>query len=432
MLVAIVLAALALRVVAIVADGGYEPANDAFEYDYYARAIAEGDGYPRSGYLLHGGPTAIRGPGYPYFLGGVYALSGSSATAGRLAGALLGALAVLLTYLIARRLWGSRVGLVAAGLAAAFPPLVLLSRELLSESLFIALELGAVLCALNFRRSGGGLRWAAAAGALCGLALLTRNTGLALLLCLPLGVLVFQPRLRPRALIGPLVLLAVAALAVAPWTVRNAVQFGRFVPLTTSTGITASGVYNETSYRDTDSHGGWRDPQIVPRFTRLFVTPGLDEADVDATLRREARSFAWQHPGYVVETFAWNLLRMFEVGGGSVVDSKGRAIDDRGIGSATPTAERAGLAIVALLAIAGTLALIQSRSGKARDGGGSPGMPHGPVFFWLLPIVIITMTAFLNGLPRDRVPADPFLLILAAIGLTALWDRTRGDASRTR
>lgn len=432
MLVAIVLAALALRVVAIVADGGYEPANDAFEYDYYARAIAEGGGYPRSGYLLHGGPTAIRGPGYPYFLGGVYALSGSSATAGRLAGAVLGALAVLLTYLIARRLWGSRVGLVAAGLAAVFPPLVLLSRELLSESLFIALELGAVLCALNFRRSGGSLRWAAAVGALCGLALLTRNTGLALLLCLPLGVLVSQPRLRPRALIAPLVLLTVAALVVAPWTVRNAVQFGRFIPVTTSAGITASGVYNQASFRDSDTHGAWRDPRQVPRFTPLFVTPGTDEAAVDAILRREARDFAWQHPGYAAEVFAWNLLRMFEVAGGSVVDSRGRAVEDRGIGSATPLTERAGLAIVVFFALAGTLALIAARPTKARNAGGPAVLPKGPLFLWLLPSLIVVMTAFLNGLPRDRVPADPFLLILAAIGLRALWDRTRGHASRAR
>lgn len=432
LLVAILFLALALRVAAIGADGGYEPANDAFEYDYYAQAIAGGDGYPRSGYLLQGGPTAIRGPGYPYFLGGVYALGGNSLTAGRLAGAALGALAVLLIYLIARRLWGSRVGLVAAGLAAVFPPLVLLSRELLSESLFIPLELGAVLCALNFRRSGGSLRWAAAAGALCGLALLTRNTGLALLICLPLGVLVTQPRLRPQALIGPLVLLAAAALVVAPWTARNEARFGRFIPVTTSAGITASGVYNPASFGDSPTHGAWRDPRLVPRFTPLFVTPGRDEAEVDAILRREARDFAWQHPGYVAEVFAWNLLRLFEVTGGSVVDKRGRSVDDRGIGSATPSVERAGLVLVVLLALAGTLALIFSRPVRAGKLGGPTGPPRGPLFLWLLPILIVVMTAFLNGLPRDRLPADPFLLILAAIGLTVLWDRGREHASQAR
>jgi 4-amino-4-deoxy-L-arabinose transferase-like glycosyltransferase len=431
-LVTILLVALALRVAAIATDNGYEPANDAFEYDYYARAIAEGDGYPRSGYLLQGGPTAIRGPGYPYFLGGVYALSGSSTTAGRLASAVLGALAVLLIYLIARRLWGSRIGFVAAGLAAVFPPLVLLSRELLSESLFIVLELGAVLCALNFRRSGGSLRWAAAAGALCGLTLLTRNTGFALLVCLPLGVLISQPRLRPRALVGPLVLLAVAALVVAPWTVRNTAQFGRLVPVTTSAGITASGTYNPVSFRDSDTHGAWRDPRSVPRLTSLFVTPGRDEAEVDTILRRKARNFAWQHPGYVAEVFAWNLLRMFEVAGGSVVDRAGRAVDDRGVGSATLSSERVGLAIVALLALAGTLALIVSRPSKTRNCGEPVGLPRGPLFFWLLPALIVLMTAFLNGLPRDRLPADPFLLILAAIGAAVLWDRVRGQASQAR
>lgn len=424
-MVAILALALALRVAAIAVDGGYEPANDAFEYDYYARAIAGGDGYPRSGYLLQGGPTAIRGPGYPYFLGGVYALSGSSATVGRLAGAALGVLAVLLIYLLARRLWGARVGLVAAGLAAVFPPLVLLSRELLSESLFIVLELSAVLCALNFRRSGGRLRWATAAGALCGLALLTRNTGLALLLCLPLGVLVSQPRLRARARAGPLALLASAALVVAPWAARNTVQFGRLVPVTTSAGITASGTYNPASFRAGDTHGAWRDPRTVPHFAPLFETPGLDEAEVDSILRREAREFAWQHPGYVAEVFAWNLSRMFELTGGSVVGRRGDPVDDRGIGSATPCAERAGLAVAVLLALVGAFALLRAPGGKARNLPRWPGLPRGPLFLWLLSGLIIVMTAFLNGLPRDRLPADPFLLILAAIGLTVLWDRGR-------
>lgn len=430
-LVAIVLVGLALRIAAIAADSGYTPANDAFEYDYYARAIADGDGFPRSGYLLQGGPTAIRGPGYPYFLGGVYALTGSSATAGRIAGALLGALAIVLTYLIARRIWGDRVGLVAAALTAAFPPLVLLSRELLSESLFIVLELGAVLCALNFRRSGGALRWAAAGGALCGLALLTRNTGLALLLPLALGVLVLQPRFRLWALLGPAVLLATAALVVAPWTVRNAVQFERFVPLTTSVGITASGVYNPASY-DSGTHGAWRDPRIVPGLAPLFRAPGLDEAEVDEALRREARDFAWRHPGYVAEAFGWNLGRMFELTGGSVVDRDGNAVDDRGIGSATSTSERIGIAIVALLGLVGTLALIFSRRENRGDSRRPSALPRGPLFLWLIPILTLMTTALVNGLPRDRLPADPFLLILAAIGLTMLWDRAHGRETQAR
>lgn len=401
----------------IVADSGYSPQNDAFEYDYYARSIAAGDGLPESGYLRQGGPTAIRGPGYPYLLGVLYALSGDSVTVGRLAGGALGVLAVFLLYLIGKRIWGGRVGLIAAALAAVFPPLVLLSRELWSETLFIPLELGAVLCVLNFRRSGGELRWAAAAGALCGLALLTRNSAAPLLICIPLGMIVVPVRLSLKALRAPLAVLGVAALVLAPWAIRNTEDFGRFVPVTTSTGITAAGVYNPTSFQDSGSHGAWRDPQVVPGFTYLFETPGIDEAEVDSTLRREARDFAWAHPGYVAEVFAWNLARMFELSGGSVVDGEGSVITARGIGSATPPAERAGLLVGVALAICGAAAILRSRR-RGREGA-RPFFPSGPLFLWLIPALTLFLTALLNGLPRDRLPVDPFLLLLAAVG--AAW-----------
>lgn len=414
-----------LRFAAIAADSGYSPQNDAFEYDYYARSIAAGDGYPESGYLRQRGPTAIRGPGYPYLLGAVYALSGDSVMVGRLAGAALGVLAVFLLYLIAKRIWGRRVGLIAAALAAVFPPLVLLSRELWSETLFIPLELGAVLCVLNFRRSGGELRWAAAAGALCGLALLTRNTAAPLLICIPLGVVVAPVRLRLKTLGPPLAVLAVAALVLAPWAIRNTSAFGRFVPVTTSTGITASGVYNPTSFHDSSSHGAWRDPQVVPGFTYLFETPGIDEAEVDSRLRSEARDFAWGHPGYVAEVFAWDLARMFELSGGSVVDGSGNSIDTRGIGSATPPLERAGLLAAGLLALCGAAAIFTSRR-RGREHAGGLFFPAGPLFLWLIPALTLFLTALLNGLPRDRLPADPFLLLLAAVGAAWLLALTVG------
>jgi 4-amino-4-deoxy-L-arabinose transferase-like glycosyltransferase len=367
----------------------------------------------------------VRGPGYPYVLGGTYALSDDSRAAGRIVGAALGALSVLLLFLIAKRIWGRRVGLAAAALAAVFPPLVLLSRDLVSETLFIALELGALLCVLNFRRSGGALRWAAAAGGLCGVAALTRNTGLALMLPVALGVWTARPWLRPGSLAAPLLAVACAALVVTPWIVRDAAEFGRFVPVTTSAGFGASGTYNEPSYRDATSHGAWRNPQSVPGLTALFATPGLDEAEVDAKLRRRATKFAWEHPAYVATTSAWNLLRLFEISGGSVVDAEGQVVADRGIGSATPTSERSGLAIVVILALLGVVAIVRSRP---RGPHGPPRIPRGPLFLWLVPILMILIAAPIAGLPRYRLPADPFLLILAAIGLVSAWDRLSARA----
>jgi 4-amino-4-deoxy-L-arabinose transferase-like glycosyltransferase len=418
----IVLLALVLRIVVIAFDTGYRPANDALEYDYYARSIASGDGYPESGYLLQGGPTAIRGPGYPYLLGAVYAASNDSVAAGRLLDAALGALTVLLLYLIVRRIWGRRVALVAAALTAVFPPLVLLSRDLVSESLFIPLELAAVLCVLEFRSSGGMLRWAAMAGAIAGLAALTRPTGFVLMIPIALGVWTLRPRLRVESLLAPLLCLLCAVLILVPWIVRDALEFGRFVPVTTSGGIATAGTYNEASYRDSSNHGAWRDPQVVPRFRPLFTTPGIDEATVDSVLRRDARDFAWEHPGYVAEATAWNLLRLFEIFGGSVVDGNGKVVSDRGIGSADPTTERAGLAIAVGLGVVGLFAMFSAGSRTKREGK-PPRVPRGPLFLWLVPILMIAAAAPIAGVPRYRLPADPFLLILAAIGLLALWDR---------
>lgn len=416
---AIVLLALLLRIAVVAADSGYQPANDALEYDYLARSIAAGDGYPQSGYLLQGGPTAFRGPAYPLLLGAVYAVSGDSITAGRLLGALLGAAIVALLYLLAKRVWGRRVGLLAAALAAVFPPLVLLSRELLSESLFIALELSAILCVLEFRRSGRMPRWSVAAGVLCGLAILTRPNGFVLTVPIVLGLWTLRPRLRWSALTAPLTSLLCAGLVVAPWVIRDAVEFGRLVPVTTSGGVAAAGTYNEASYRGGDA-GAWRDPQAIPRFRPLFTTPGIDEATVDVNLRREAREFALEHPGYVLEASAWNLLRLFEIVGGSVVDKHGNPIEARGIGSEDPLAERIALALVVPLAAIGFFTLFGPWN---RKGGKLPRVPRGPLFLWSVPILLLLAALPLAGVPRYRLLIDPFILILAAIGLPALWDR---------
>lgn len=336
-----------------------------------------------------------------------------------------------LVFLIGRRIWGFPVGLLAALFAALFPPLVLLSRDLVSESLFIPLELLAVICMLNFRRAGGSAAWAAATGVALGAAILTRNTGFALVVPVLIGLAPAAAGPWPGRLRAPAIGLGCAILAMAPWLIRDAVEFGRLVPVTTSGGISISGTYNEASFRQGDTHGAWRDPQIVPAFRHLFEEPGRDEADVDEILRDDAISFAWEHPGYVASTSAWNVLRLFEIEGGSVVNSHGEPLDQRGVGSETPVAERVGLALAVVLAALGIAVLVRARS-RSRRTGLPPAPPSGPAFLWSVPVVMLAIAIPVAGVPRYRLPADPFMLLLAAIAVVSAVEALRGRRGGAR
>jgi 4-amino-4-deoxy-L-arabinose transferase-like glycosyltransferase len=411
----IVAVALIARLGVVATDDGYTPKHDAFDYDRHAVSIAAGDGYPISGYAIEGGPSALRAPGYPYALGATYAALGVGADGGRILNALFGALTVLLVVLLGTRIGGPRAGLIAGALAAVFPPLALLSRDLYSENLFIPIALAIPLAALRFR-DGGGWRWVVAVGLLCGLSALTRNPGPAVFLPALIGVWWMRPRLSGRALAAPAVALLIACLTVVPWTIRNAVDFGRFIPVTTSTGFALAGTYNEASESDERYATSWRTPSIVAEYEPLFRTPGIDEGTLDATLRREATEFARDHPGYVAEVAWHNGLRLFMLEGASVVDDK-TAVDTRGIGSGSTTGERIALALIVPFALAGAV-LLARRHRRIRVAGNAAGDPlSATAFVWLIPVLVLLAAALVAGLPRYRLPADPFMLILAALAI---------------
>ena len=251
-----------------------------------------------------------------------------------------------------------------------------------------------------------------AAGLLCGVATLTRNPGGVLILPILLGVWTVRPRLSARALAAPAVVLGCVALTMVPWTARNWADFGRFVPVTSSTGFGLAGTYNPVSESDERHPGAWRTPVIVPEYTPLFRTPGIDEATLDATLRGESVEFALDHPAYVAEVSGRNLLRLFELGDDSVVGRDSVPVRQRGIGSNVSDLERVGLALAVVLAVLGAVAAVRRA------------VPRGPAFLWLIPLLTVLVAAPIAGLPRYRVPADPFLLILAALGVSWLWQRT--------
>jgi 4-amino-4-deoxy-L-arabinose transferase-like glycosyltransferase len=427
LVVGLLLVALVARVGVVLATPDFEPINDAAKYVEHAESIAAGDGYPPSSIVPGDQPTAYTPPGWPYLLGGVFALAGDDVKAARVAqAALVGVAGVALAGLVAFQLWGSVAALLTLGLAAVYPPLVVSASGLLSEPLFVVLELASVAAALALRRSGR-LRWAAAAGALAGLAILSRSNGVVLLL--PLALAVWGrpaasreatdklPRLR--ALRTPAVLLACAALTVAPWTIRNAVVFDQFIPVTTQTGITLAGTYNETSRTDPRFPGAWRVPNADPALARLIARTGPDgEPALDDALGRAAREYALDRPGYVAGVAWRNSLRVLGLGGSDY--NRQATAAELDLGSRWNDLFTYGALPFALLAAAGCATAAALRT---------------PRWVWAVPLLMLATSVLASATQRFRQPADPFLLMLAALGLSAALGliaarRTTGAAER--
>jgi hypothetical protein len=392
--------ALGLRLLVALAHLDAPLSFDPADYDRHARSLVDHLNYP-SAYAAGPGPTAFRPPGYPMFLAGVYAVTGGGPGAGRVAQALLGTVIVALIGLIALQLWGMRAKVVASGIAAVYPPLVLVGATLLSEPLFVVLLLGATAAALAHRRAGRGVRWALAAGVLAGLAWLTRS--LALLAFLPLAWLLWdgRPRWSRAALAAPATFLAAAALVVAPWTARNLAVLDAFIPVSDQAGYTLAGTYNETARRDPVDPGLWRPAQADPHNARLMTAGRPTEVEYNARLLAAAREHALEHPGYVLEVAARNTVRMLQLDDRQIL--RRQLVEESGVGAFWRAAGAWAFYLLALLALL---------------GAGTRLARSAPRALWAIPAAMLLVVFIEPGL-RMRAPIDAFLVLLAAAAATA-------------
>ena len=189
---AIVAAGIAVRVAHTLLVAPWPPGffNDEAYYKAVAELVARGAGFVRPGEFFGQGisiPTAERPPLYSLALAGLVKLRLGGPDGMRLLGAVSGGAVIALLGLLGRRLAGDRAGLIAAGLAAAYPTLIAADGALMTESLYGMFAAAALLLVqgqLRDRTCG----CAALLGAVGGLAALTRGEGLILLpvLLLPL------------------------------------------------------------------------------------------------------------------------------------------------------------------------------------------------------------------------------------------------------
>ncbi|HJX48707.1 MAG TPA: glycosyltransferase family 39 protein [Gaiellaceae bacterium] len=176
--------------------------------------------------FIPGEPSAYTQPLYGWFLIPVYWIFGRSWLSIGLAQIVLAVVTALLVYEIGRRLLGARAGIAAAAIATLNPYLIWhdvhVNREIVDQVCAAALVLLTLAVADRPSR-----RLAALLGVVTGLAMLG-NTRLAAVPVICAAYLVWRlPRARSSAVVAALVLCG-AAVAVAPWLVRNKVQLGCF------------------------------------------------------------------------------------------------------------------------------------------------------------------------------------------------------------
>jgi dolichyl-phosphate-mannose-protein mannosyltransferase len=389
-----------VRLLVVRLTPGYIPRHDDLSYLKHALALERTGAYPILRFGSRHLHTAYRPPGLP---AAVHATLGGNVRTDRLVQVVVGTILVGLIGVVAWQVWDRRTALVAMGLAALSPALVLFGASIISESLFAALEVGAVAAALQARRAERRIRWALLAGVLAGLAALTRPQGL---IALPaIALIAWRPDRRAALAI------VVAGLgAISPWTIRNAITMHAFVPISTEAGNTLAGTYNSVAWH---KRAQWVMPRKSHVYTPVYRANRFSETGTDAGLRSAVLHWVLRHPGYPAYVLAENVPRLAGLAGtGWSADSLRYA--------SLPTSPapllRLGLLVTTALALAG------AATARARR------LPAG---WWLAGGVVLASAAFVNAEQRFAVPLQPWLLLLAAAGLVSGVERAaRAVASR--
>jgi len=233
-LIALCALGLALRLGVIFKTQSYRLNPGAMEHDSIARGLLHGQGFSFGDFGYYG-PSSVQSPPFPVLLAGFFKIFGEAAPAAYAAAmvfnALVGSLAIRQTYLMARTLGATvGVGLLAAAACCVWPTQVYASNFVQAIDLIIAAQTAMVVLFYRGVRSGSAWTWA-------GFSLIATLAALTEPVLLPIaaftGILILfwrglALRLRVR---NALILLAMALVVIGPWTVRNRMVHGAWVPI---------------------------------------------------------------------------------------------------------------------------------------------------------------------------------------------------------
>jgi len=387
--------------------------GDEYFYSMQARLVADGRGFLNPfGYYAPVGtpqhrvfPTAIHPPLYTIFLSIPAKLGIDTPTEQRIVTALLGCVTVFLIGILAQRLTGRNgVGLLAALIAAAYPPLWSNDSVLGLETLYAFLVIAALLAVYRLWAKPS-LGAAALLSLWLSFATLTRSEGVLLFLMMALPTIVLVKgvtRVFRWKMVGVMAL--VGLVVVGPWVVRNLTTFEKPTTLGTGFGwVLLDGSCDATFYGN--KLGYWDDSCQLKNYP-----PRMEETLVDAKARKQAIEYLKDHKSRIPVVMAARVGRVFDVYRPFQNVEFNQFFERRG--DVTSWMILFAYWAMAPFAIGGLFVLRKRRV---------------PIFPFLAIVVATTITVALSfGITRYRAPVEAIIPVLAAIAIAALWGRLRG------
>jgi hypothetical protein len=394
---------IALRLAYVIVTSGHPLDGDEPEYDLEARFAAAGDFLWSTTPYGNAHASTWKAPGYGAFLGVLYEILGSHPDrALAVQSVLLPPFTIGLTWLLGRRLFGVTAGVLAAVVVALYPNAWQFEVRLYAESVATPLTVAVLLAVLT----AAALTWRRVVfvGALLGVLVLIRPSSI--ILIAPIAVCWWALEgsrtgtLRLAATVG------IAALVVAPWSLRNATLEGPWVPLSVQSAA-GYGVFNDDSANDPDLPWAWR---AIPQRDRELFSVERTDGELYDELNRRMFDYIEEHPSSVPEAFLYNgVLRLYDlrppdqVLGETDFEGRTRAVAGVGLGAYW---------VLGALALAGLV--LSWRRGRRTLVFACAALALGAS-------VVFTT----DSTTRYRAPLEPLIVVLAASAVAPTLARTR-------
>ncbi len=376
---------------------------DAQRYHEWATAIAHGE-------LYEDGPF-YQAPLYPYLLGFLYLVFGSSPIVIYLFQSLSGLVLIFLIYIVGNRTYGARCGLTAAGIAAFYGVFLFNETKLLPGSICALLTLIAIERIQISDASLRSLYWILA-GLMIGFAAIVSPGILLLVPLIFFWIIQDDSRAWSDKIRRSAFLLIGVFLIITPVTLRN-IWIGKDLVL-----ISANGGITFYHGNNPESIGLYSTSEEFSHsiFEQRQESREKAEGEVGhAMLDSEVSRFWFQKGINFIKEEPFRYLQLLSRKAGLIIDNYEHPLEYNPQLDTNPIRYLVPFPFALILGFAFARFFVKPRVRR----------PEVPLFLLLLAQAVMLLAFYVSG--RYRLTAMPILIVLAGAGAVALWDRIRSS-----